>query len=171
MDYLKQFSLPFKGMTDGSHEYRFELDSRFFDHFSESPIQKSQIDVLIQAEKQGSYLTVDFIISGLMMTGCDRCLAEINLPINGRYHFIIKKALGESEDPDLIFVNPDTTEWLIADLLYEFSCLSIPISKEIECSRLENPPCDFDVLNRIQKETEKAEDNSIWEDLKRLNIK
>lgn len=171
MDFLKQFSIPFKGMLDGLHQYEFELDEAFFRYFKESPIEKAKIHTIILADKQGSLMTVELEIKGSMITDCDRCLSQINLPLDARFNLILKKAEGESDDPELYHIHPDASEWQIADLLYEYSCLSIPIIKEIDCSQMKNPPCNQEILKRIQNQETNLDVNPIWEDLKRLDLK
>ncbi|NOT36785.1 MAG: hypothetical protein HOP11_05360 [Saprospiraceae bacterium] len=171
MDYLKQYSIPFKGMLDGLHEYEFKLGNDFFKRFNESPIQDAEIQAIIQADKQGSLMSVELQIQGSMRTGCDRCLSEIELELKANYQFVLKRSEGESDDPDLFFIQPDASEWLIADVLYEYSCLSIPIVKEIDCSSMKNPPCNQEVLQRIQKEENNPESNPLWDELRRLNLK
>ncbi|MCC6816233.1 MAG: hypothetical protein IT267_07475 [Saprospiraceae bacterium] len=171
MDYLKQFSIPFKGILDGLHEYEFELDQTFFEHFEGSPIDKSKITILMKAEKQSSLMSIELFIKGWMLTFCDRCLTEIKIPLESSYQLIVKKAEGESTDPELYHIHPDTSQWMVAELLYEYSCLSVPIIKAMDCGSLQNPPCNMDILNRIQKEENNLEQNPILEELKRLNLK
>lgn len=169
MDYLKQFSIPFKGMLDGSHEYSFSLDQDFFSRFEASPFQKGHIHADLFADKQGSLMNIDLEIRGSILTECDRCLAEIDLPIVGSYHFILKKANGISEDPDLYYIKPEDSEWNIATVLYEYTCLSIPFSKSIDCELKDPSPCNKDVLNRLQQEETNSEINPMWDELKKLN--
>lgn len=171
MDYLKQFSIPFKGMLDGLHEYEFELGEEFFNHFKESPIGKAQIQARLLADKQANLMTVDLHIKGSMLTGCDRCLADIQLDLKADHQLVLKKSEGESDDPELYYIHPDASEWNIAELLYEYSCLSIPLVKEINCQKMNNPPCNQEILKRIQKEENILDENPVWDELKRLNLK
>lgn len=168
MDYLKQFSIPYRGMLDGVHEYNFELDDEFFRHFEASPIQKAKIEARLLADKQASLVTVNLTIEGVMQANCDRCLADIQLPLNGRYQLILKRAEGNPDDPDLFYIGSEESEWKVAEVLYEYACLSIPFSKTIDCSNLIPRPCNMEVLVKIQNEENDSEPNPIWDELRKL---
>ena len=171
MDYLKQFSIPFKGMLDGVHQYGFDLEEDFFSRFPESPIGKCRLRADFQTDKQGSIMTVDLRISGTAVLPCDRCLADIDLPVRGDYRLILKQAVGTPDDPDLYFIGPDDHEWNIAEVLYEYSCLSVPMSRRIECESMDPAPCNREVLGKFEEDKENFEQNPLWDELKKLNLK
>ncbi|HMW37783.1 MAG TPA: DUF177 domain-containing protein [Saprospiraceae bacterium] len=171
MDYLKQFSIPFKGMLDGVHHYTFELDEDFFRRFPASPFGPCNIQTDLNTDKQGSLMTVNINVTGSAMVNCDRCLAEISLPVAGSYQIIVKQATGTSDDPDLFLISPEENEWNIAELIYEYCCLSLPMSRTINCGEMNPAPCNREVLSKITEDKVNLEGNALWDELKKLNLK
>lgn len=168
MDYLKQFILPIEGLKNGFHSYNFRLDSQFFNHFELSPINNGVISVTVDLNKEDHIYSFCFNITGFVNVDCDRCLASIELPIFGEYNVVVKQKDEVSDDPDLIFISPEVHEYNIADLLYEFACVSLPISNLIDCDNMDNPPCNFELLKYYQNTVNNKEDNSTWDILKNL---
>ncbi len=171
MDYLKQFSIPFKGMLDGIHNYSFEVNEVFFNRFPDSQINQAEIVAEFKTDKQGAIMTVELDINGRVKLPCDRCLSEIFIPISESYQLILKMASETAEDPDLYYLDPNETEWNVAELIYEYSCLSIPYSKLTDCQNMTPVPCNQDVLNKLWTDQEITEQNPIWDELKNLNLK
>ncbi|MBK9270749.1 MAG: DUF177 domain-containing protein [Saprospiraceae bacterium] len=168
MPFLKQFVIPLKGLLDGQHQYQFRLDKEFFIHFESSPIQESDIVVSIDLDKHLDLMTVRMTITGWVKETCDRCLAEIKLPVSRIYDLVIKKSEGESEDPDLILLNPEAHEFSFASLLYEYACLAVPLSKVFACEEVDPKPCNEDVLKYIKAESDSQKDDSVWDVLKNI---
>jgi uncharacterized protein len=168
MDFLKQFAIPIKGLLDGCHQYEFLLDDEFFKHFEASPIERAHLVVKLDLDKQVELLVMGLNIKGYIPTACDRCLADIDLPIDKSYKVVVKRAEGISDDPDLVHLAPDAHELPIGELLYDYACLSVPLIKRFDCSGLTEPPCNQEVLKYIQKEEKTKEINPIWDELKKL---
>ena len=168
MDFLKQFAIPIKGLLDGYHQYEFLLDDEFFKHFEASPIERAHLVVKLNLDKQVELLVMGLNIKGYIPTACDRCLADIDLPIDKSYKVVVKRAEGISDDPVLVHLAPDAHELPIGELLYDYACLSVPLIKRFDCSGLAEPPCNQEVLKYIQKEEKTKEINPIWDELKKL---
>ena len=168
MDFLKQFAIPVKGLLDGSHQYEFRLEDEFFKHFEASPIDRAQLVVKLNLDKQVDLLVMNLNIKWFIPTSCDRCLADIQLPIDKSYKLVVKRAEGLSDDPDLVHLAPDAHELAFGELLYDYACLSVPLIKRFDCSSLAEPPCNLEVLKYIQKEEKTKERNPIWDELKKL---
>ena len=104
MASLNNFSIPVRGLKSGVHQYNFTLDSTFFAEFSNSPIVESDIKVKLDFDKRPDMFVLDVNVEGTFKTECDRCLADINLPIDGQYQLIIKLSDHESEIDEVVYL-------------------------------------------------------------------
>lgn len=169
MDSLRQYIIPFRSLYNGLHSYHWDLDATFFKNFESSPLKEGNFEVAMELDKQDEISTVILNIKGKYPSVCDRCLADIEIPVVKVQQFYIKNGIEISEDPDLVYLAPEVSELKVAELLYDYVCLSLPLLQRIDCENLSNPPCNKDVLSRIQKEDEPQADLSVWEVLKNIN--
>ena len=169
MDSLRAYIIPFRNLYNGLHEYIWDLDASFFKNFESSPLREGDFKVEMQLDKQDEISTVILKIRGKFPSVCDRCLAEIVIPVIKAQQFYIKNGIETSEDPDLVYLSPEASELNVAELLYDYVCLSLPLLQRIDCEKMDDPPCNYDVLSRIQKEDELQADLSVWDILKNIN--
>jgi len=173
MKALNEFSLPISGLLNGVHKYQFSIESDFFQHFEDSPIPGGRIDAEVILDKKVDMLVFDLDIHGDVQAACDRCLANINLPVEGDYRLIVKYGIEEKEDGEIVYISEDANSFNLAKYLFELVCLSIPISKTYDCEEDDPQPCDFDTLNELgpKSEEEEAEGgNDVWNVLKDIDL-
>jgi len=169
METLRPFSIPIKGLKTGTHSFEFRIDKTFFDQFEGSPVEDGNFKVLLNLDKRHDTLTLDFDFAGTIPTDCDRCLAPIQLPVSGREELLVKVApTHRPEEADVIYVTPDDGEINVAKYIYEFISLSVPYIARYDCQNDQIPPCDFDLIKRLEDEEKNAAENSssIWDHLK-----
>ena len=166
------------------YEYDLRVDRSFFAEFAESPIQNAIVDLHLIVDKQSREMVVDCDFSGTVATACDRCLADIDLPIADRRQLIVKFA-AEADQPvdegDIVYLHPDTSDFNLAPFVYEMIVLAVPMIRVYDCRAGAPPyPCDEDLLNRIdgsyasiddapQASAEDQAKPSPWDILKDLN--
>jgi uncharacterized metal-binding protein YceD (DUF177 family) len=172
MQALRQFSIPIKGLDIKLHHFTFKVDDSFFDNFEYSPYKKGDLIAKLELEKKYDNYLLDFNIQGSVRTTCDRCIAEINFPVDFSFEIIIKFDELEREEDDVIYIHPETNEINVAKYIYDNLIISMPIIKVIDCDELSPKPCDEDVLKHltIKKENNSAP-NPLGEALKGINIK
>ena len=104
MDPLIAFSIPVRGLRDGIHQFDFQIDRSFFGQFESAPVQEGDVSLQLELIKRPGLYTLTFSFEGTVKTECDRCLAPIDLPIEGEQRLLIKvseAAEGEpAEDPE-----------------------------------------------------------------------
>jgi len=133
MDALKHYAIPIQGLGHGIHNFDFDINESFFEHFEESPISTSDIKVNIALTRKPEVMDIRFNIEGTVLTPCDRCLTDIHLPIEGSFPMLIKNADEQANDVDVIHVNAQQRKLSVAQYIYEFVLLSIPIIKTYNC--------------------------------------
>lgn len=179
MKALKSYNIPFKGAKLGVNEYHFKVEQVFFENFEASPIESGNFDIAILMDKKVNLLDLEFQIKGSFLTPCDRCLAEIDIPIESEKRILIKFDDSGREDTDeVIYIGSEETIYNVGELLYEFIILSMPISKVIDCDETSNKFCDQKVLavyDKLEQESldnveEEKEASNIWDELKDIKL-
>ena len=152
MGRFAQYELLVKGLKNGIHSYEFLLDKAFFSNFPDTPVIESSIQVKLDIDKRPEMFIIDIKLVGAIETDCDRCLAPIQLPISGTHQLLVKLKLNTEgeEDPDVVFVDPEIDRFGVAEYLYEYTVLAIPIKKVLDCENMESKPCDLDTLKRME---------------------
>lgn len=132
----------------------------------------------VEFDKRPNLYVLQFVFEGTVRTTCDRCLADIDLPVTGDHQLMVKleeeRTDKDEDDPDVVFVQPDLQKLELASYIYEFLHLAIPMIKVYDCEEEAEPSCDFDMLDRLDDQYEEAAedepaDNPIWSELKKLN--
>lgn len=170
MNSLQAFILPLKGLGDGSHQFDFLVDDDFFQSFESSPVEEGKIKIVVKLDKRPTLLVFDFAFSGKVATSCDRCLVDIQLPLEGENRLLVKYGEGNDEhsDEDVVYISPETSSWSIAQYIYEYILLAIPLIKVYDCQEEANPPCDDQMLDKLEivenPEPETEEKNNPFRD-------
>ena len=171
METLNQFTIPLEGLKDGMHQFDFQIDRGFFNHFEQSPIQEGNFDLKLFFDKRPDLLVLTFDFKGSFSTNCDRCLEAIELPMKNSEQLLVKYAEAPSEEADVVYIERGTQQLNVAKYAYEFICLSIPMIKVYDCEEDENPPCNQAILDQLYNEEEVEEEetkNPVWDALKDL---
>ena len=163
------YSIPVQGLKLGSHQFKFTLDNAFFALFEDSPIETGLVDFEISLDKQSDMLLLNFELSGHVGAECDRCTAQINLPIEDSRRLIVKYTEDDVEEEDeVMFMHREGAQFNVAQYLYEFVVLALPISNVYDCQKEPNPPCNFEVLKHLANEEADKNQPSVWDELKNL---
>lgn len=170
MDVFKQYSIPIQGLKVGIHRYEYALDASFFALFDSSPVEAGDVRFEVELEKRSDMLILDFWVDGSVEAICDRCTATINLPISDERQLIVKygEAEGEEED-EVVFISREASEFNLAQYLYEFLILALPITNSYNCEEDEEPPCNVEILNFLNKNAEETPTGSAWDALKGIS--
>jgi len=174
MDAFVAYALPIQGLKPGVHHFKFEVDSAFFARFEDSPVQEGKVLFELELDKRPDMMLLDFTLEGFIKAECDRCTAEIDLPLEDERQLIVKFSEEEVEGEDeVIYLHRDAPVFNVAKYLYEFVVLALPITNTYDCENDAEPPCNFEVLKHLKTDTEeeeeKGKDSSIWDSLKDLN--
>lgn len=162
------------GLKDGKHTFDFIVDEKFFDEFEYSEIKNGQFDVIVELEKNATFLALVFIASGSLEMKCDRCLEKFDLKINSHDKLIIKfgnevydsRYIGE----EVQIVSHNQSEINVSQYIYEFIHLQLPYKRMHPNDENGNPTCNIEALNKPgEQKTQK--DKTIdprWDKLKDL---
>lgn len=167
MKALKDFIIPFVGLKEGEHEYAFDLDGRFFESFEYSEIEKGKVHVDMRLEKQHRMMIFYFNIKGFVKLPCDRCLDEMDFPVDGEERLIVKFGEEWKEETDEILIIPEKESSIdVSGFIYEYIMLTLPFQRVHEDESL----CNRDVADKLARHTA-TETDPRWEALKELKDK
>jgi uncharacterized protein len=171
MDPLVPYTLPLKGLKNGIHTFHFQIGRDFFEHFEESPLEDGHFDLQLEVDKRPDLLVLDFDFAGKAFTECDRCLADIQLPVKGQNRLLVKFTEDDGEDEaDVFYLDPEVSSFKIAQFVYEYICLALPMIKVYDCEKDVPKPCDEEMLKYLKKDSESEENNNPFKEaLKNLN--
>jgi len=171
MSILSFYNIAFKGLSQGKHIFDYEVDQKFFAEFEGGIVDEGKVSVRLTLEKQSSLMVFWFEVQGTVQVQCDRCLEMYNQPIKSKDRIFVK--FGEKEfveGDDVIWVSTNDYQLNVAQLIYEFIGLAIPIKKIHPDDENGNSTCDPEMIKKLEKYIvrEGEENPSVWNDLKKL---
>lgn len=138
MEEAQRYSIAFKGLKNGHHEYRFAVDKSLFEEFESSEIKDGKCDVAVDLDRQESQLVLDISISGYVVVECDRCLEDCRIPIDFMGRLLAKFSDEVREyDGEVIWLLPGEERVDLTQYIYESIVLSLPYQRvhpEGECN-------------------------------------
>lgn len=127
---LKPFEIEIQGLSLDQHSFDFSFGNDFFGAFEGSLIEKGEGSVHLELIKSETMLTLSFEIEGAVELICDRSLQPFNFPIEIREELMVKYGEEYAElDDDLIVVPRETQHLNVAQFIYEFVTVTIPMKK------------------------------------------
>lgn len=122
------FQIPLKSLTPGVHHYDYRLDKVFFENMESSDIRDAALDVSLDVEYTNDVYRLSFFIDGEVTVQCDRCLDEMQLPIETGYVITVKYGDAYRDDSDDVLEIPESTNDLnVAYMIYDTVSLAVPI--------------------------------------------
>lgn len=171
MSNLSHYNIAFKGLSIGKHIFEYELDGKFLGEFDGGVVDEGLVKVHLTLDKQSSLMTFWFNLQGTVRVQCDRCLEMYDQPIESNERIFVRVGEKEyAEGDDLIWVSTNDYQLNVAQLIYEFICLAIPIKKVHPDDENAISTCDPEMIEKLNKYIvrDKKESNPIWKDLKKL---
>ena len=150
MSWKTKYNIEFKGLVEGLHNYDFKVDAKFFEHFNESLVENGDVDVKVGLEKRSAFLKLYFGIEGWLELTCDRCLDEYKQEVELQTELFVK--FGEEtefdEGDNVIWILPVEHHLNLAQLIYEYVVLSIPL-RHVHPNETGENSCNEEMLKRL----------------------
>lgn len=126
----RTYSLNLARMKPGKQEESFDLDQAFFEHFDYGLSQSGSVTADLKMHKYDTHLDVTFHVHGDVFVECDRCLTPYAQPIDSRHRIIYSfDPEMNFEGEEVIHVEPNEPNLVIAQELYDFVHVSLPFRK------------------------------------------
>ena len=130
-----KFIIPLNGLASGESRFSWHAGKEFFDSFDNSEILDAELDIEVRTEKSGRYLGVDCDVTGSVTVECDRCLDELDMPIDTHISLSVKYGSERSQDEhqeggrEIVFIPEDSAELDMSQVIYDYVCLSLPMQR------------------------------------------
>ena len=115
--------------------FSWQAGKEFFDSFENTEILDAHLDADVRVEKSGRYIGVDCDVRGAVTVECERCLDELDMPVDVEIRLSVKYGSEESaEEPQLgerevVFVPETGAELDMSQIIYDYVCLSLPMQR------------------------------------------
>ena len=120
----KQLDIPFVGLKQGVHDFKFEISKTFFDDFPFSIIEEGSISVELSLDKKDTLMVGTYKVSGTVLTNCATCNELFDAPIEGEMNIYYKFGHEKEEDENLIVLPPEAYKIEPAQQIYELITVS-----------------------------------------------
>jgi len=175
MKQLKEYTIPFVGLKQGLHQFEFQIDNTFFEHFEYDEFNASAINVVLEFNKKTTMLELQFIATGTVNVNCDLTNEPFDLPIKNEIFLVVK--FGEEyndENEELLILPYGEYEVNVQQYIYELIVLAIP-SKRVHPG-VKNGTLQSDILEKLEELSPKEktivdedeETDPRWDKLKNL---
>ena len=172
---LKIKTLPF-----GIHTVECHLDESFFNTEEQTEVRRSDVDVtLTVTRKSETTYRLEIACDGTVTIPCDRCLDDLDLPVEVDYRLNVEQMGTELDDSndELLIVPSDWRELDTAPIVRDTVLLAIPMT---HCHENEDD-CNAEMLDVLDRhlaeavpddsddtQSETTSTDPRWEALKKL---
>jgi uncharacterized metal-binding protein YceD (DUF177 family) len=167
MNVLDHFSVPFKGLKNGVHAYKFDIDDAFFAAYENAYINKGRLEGSLSLDKRSDLAVATLVIRGKVELPCDRCLKDLYLDVKGDSILHIKFGVSDEEYDEVLFIDPEASHINFADFVYDCVCLSLPMVRVHEDESL----CDPDMIAKLHANKSTVKVENVFAALQGLNLK
>ncbi|RXG33020.1 Uncharacterized metal-binding protein YceD, DUF177 family [Leeuwenhoekiella marinoflava DSM 3653] len=177
MKHLKTYTIQFVGLKQGEHDFQFNIDNTFFEHFEYDDFNSIAIELDIKLIKKSTLLEFYFDAKGLVNVNCDLTNEPYDQPLEATYKLVVKFGQEYNDEIDDILIIPHGEyEVNIAQYIYELIVLAMP-AKRVHPG-VEDGTLESDILDKLEElriknneaesdeEPQKKEIDPRWEKLK-----
>ncbi|MEP6626805.1 MAG: DUF177 domain-containing protein [Ginsengibacter sp.] len=162
MGTKREYEIAFVGLKPGIHEYNYQVDDKFFADYKETDpedigFKNCNASVKLLLEKNTSFLMLKFEIGGSVNVICDRCGNTLPIDLWDEFNLVIKQIENpdemnqNEEDPDVFYISRTESHIHLADWIYEFVMLSIPMQRMCSEEEIGGPQCNKEILALLKK--------------------
>jgi uncharacterized metal-binding protein YceD (DUF177 family) len=126
---LKTYRVDLKKLSPATnYTFDYVLDSGFFEGVEGPEVEKGKVNVLLTVVRDLSTFELDFRLEGVITVTCDRCLEEMEIPIETKNRLFVTLGETNTETTDERIVVSEEKGFIdIAWYMYEFVALAIPM--------------------------------------------
>ena len=178
MSRRREFEIAFVSLKPGVHEYSYSVNDMFFEAFQQQDFRHCKANIKLTLDKKSSFMLLKFEIGGALEVTCDRCNSNLPLELWDEFNITVKmvedpEVMNEQEeDPDMYYISQGEGHVDIANWIYEFINLTIPMQKACDFEKMDGPHCNTSALDLLKKmEPKKVEikkENPIWKGLEKF---
>ena len=124
---LEQLKIDLKGMTEPSMVLEYDLGDHYFSALDGSQLEHGALHVSVSIRKMTGFFELQFHTTGVVTVSCDRCLDDMEQPIEADNQLVVKLGDTYSDDDDTVTIDENEGMLDLSWFIYEFAMLAIPI--------------------------------------------
>jgi uncharacterized metal-binding protein YceD (DUF177 family) len=166
MGNRREYEIAFVGLKPGLHEFNYEVDDKFFQDFKQKDFTHCNAKIKLTLERNTSFLMLKFEVGGNLDVVCDRCGNDLGMELWDEFNLVVKLVdnpdeMNETEeDPDIFYLSRTESHLRVADWIYEFVSLSIPMQRMCKEVEIGGEQCNKEVLEMLKKMKEVNKGNN-----------
>ena len=173
MNSLESLKIDLKSLVSEETSLAFDLNDTYFEALDGAEVKRGSLHVSVSIRKATGFFELQLHSTGNIIIPCDRCLDDMEQPVETDNRLIVKLGSEYSEEDDIIVVPEDEgildTSWII----YEFVALVIPI-RHVHAPGKCNPAMTK-ALEELSADRSSDEESSQptdprWDKLKNLKV-
>ncbi|HEY8398439.1 MAG TPA: DUF177 domain-containing protein [Flavihumibacter sp.] len=181
MNSKREFDIAFVGLKPGIHEYTYDITDRFFEAYQSTEFSNCAAQVKLSLDKKNGFMLLKFEIGGKVDLSCDRC-GSTSLPwvLFDEFNIVVKlvdnpeEMNEQEEDPDVYYISRGESHLHVADWIYEFLLLSLPMQTMCDVAEAgQHPYCNQEALKLLKEmeaggQGEQEKTNPLWKGLEKF---
>ena len=171
---LECLKVDLKGLKDDETSLVFNLDESYFSALDQAEVKKGSLHVSVSIRKASGFFEILIHEAGTVIIPCDRCLDDMEQPVETDVRLTVRLGDENSEDGDTIVVAEDEGILDLTWIIYESVALAIPIRHVHAPGKCNTAMTEVLEELSADRSSDEESDQSIdprWEKLKKLNIK
>ena len=172
---MNDFTIKLGALTNGVNSFSFDIKDQFFEAFTLSDVEHTDIIATALLDKNGDKLGLKLIIDGKINNQlCDICTEELSIDITAETDVVLEITDEYLDSTDEIFyIKKSENSLNLKQLIFEIIILNVPKKRQHPFNKEGNSTCNeemIDLVNKYTKAEEKSSDPR-WDALKNIKIK
>ena len=127
MEFDRTYSVVYKGLADGAHDFGFTVGDAFFAACGNDELRGGECRATLRMRKAGNTMVFDNTIEGEVVTICDRCLDECTVPVRFEGTLTVRVTDEQAEyDGENMWISPADDAVDFGQYIYESIVLALP---------------------------------------------
>jgi uncharacterized metal-binding protein YceD (DUF177 family) len=176
MSNRREYEIPFVGLKPGIHEFNYRITDKFFEAYQQQDFKNCDTAIKLSLDKKNGFMLLKFELSGKMEVICDRCGNSLPIDLWDEFNILVKLVEEpdvmnrQEEDPDVYYISRNESHLHIADWIYEFINLSIPLQRMCNDEEIGGKYCNKEVLKMLRNMESKKDEpaNPLWQGLEQF---
>ena len=155
MKKMELYTISFKDLSSGSLQFGWNIDASFFAMYEMSEIGDANVEAQVNLMKHSNFLELKYVLNGWVEVACDRCLDPLRLDIAAEAQMYVRfgDEAGEvdSDDVDIVILPYGENHLNVAQYLYEYAHLSLPIRRVHPDDENGQSKCNAEMMNKLEQ--------------------
>jgi len=169
----KEYSIPFSGLKQGRHKFKYVIDNKFFESFGYNEFNNTNIDLHVVLNKTSTVLELEMKAAGTVNVDCDLSNEPYDQVVEASLELVVNFGEEFNNEDDKILIIPYGEHQInIAQYSYEMMVLAVP-QKRVHPGVLDGT-LESDALKKLEELQPKEPKENIektdprWDALKNL---